>query len=402
MADQLQENPNTQAKDELQRTANKNVEKAVEHLDEAERCLSKLIDIGKTLEDTESYPRRESNVHPPLANLPPIPIPKFNGDIREWEALWGALNYNVHSRRMDDLQKMTYLLDALQGEARECVKQYQVSQSTYPIVIQHLKEKYDNKQALIRDLLHRLRTTEAKTERLEDQEKLCETLHSIVVQLQRKGELIDTLLLQQLLLEKFTKEIQRHARQKRRQRAEEARTCELLKDIKGYIKEELELRDREQEKPTLRMEHISQPERTFKTTRYTCFYCNKGGHSPNDCEVIRTQQERVQIIKTRNLCYNCGSSSHQLPCCKAGPCRNCNKHGHHTSICRYQYGPTEYKPRKGGNTTRDKTKAPSKLPIPIPREKKPSSSKINTVTSDKTQPEDTVVLHTRRELVILD
>ncbi|VDM54318.1 unnamed protein product [Angiostrongylus costaricensis] len=141
---------------------------------------------------------------------------------------------------------MTYLLDALQGEARQCVIQYQVSQSTYPIVIQHLKEKYDNKQALVRDLLRRLRTTEAKTERLEDQEKLCETLHSIVVQLQQKGELIDTLLLQQLLLEKFTKEIQRHARQKRRQRAEEARTCELLKDVKDYIRVELELRDREQ------------------------------------------------------------------------------------------------------------------------------------------------------------
>ncbi|KAE9413824.1 hypothetical protein Angca_001141, partial [Angiostrongylus cantonensis] len=53
--------------------------------------------------------------------LPPIPIPKFNGEIMEWETFWGAFNYNVHSRQMDDLQKMTYLLDALQREAKECV-----------------------------------------------------------------------------------------------------------------------------------------------------------------------------------------------------------------------------------------------------------------------------------------
>ncbi|KAE9416440.1 hypothetical protein Angca_001841, partial [Angiostrongylus cantonensis] len=178
-------------------------------------------------------------------NLPPVPIPKFNEDIREWEAFWGAFNYNVHSHQMDDLQKMTYLLDALQGEAKECVKQYQISQGTHSIVIQHLKDKYDNKQALVRHLLRRLRTTEARPKPLEDQGKLCETLYSIVVQLQQKGEFIDTLVLQQLLLEKFTKEIQRHARQNGRQRAEDTKTCELLKDIKDYIKEELELRELE-------------------------------------------------------------------------------------------------------------------------------------------------------------
>ncbi|KAE9411799.1 hypothetical protein Angca_000414, partial [Angiostrongylus cantonensis] len=43
------------------------------------------------------------------------------------QLFWGAFNYIVHSRQMDDLQKMTYLLDALQGEAKECVKQYQIS-----------------------------------------------------------------------------------------------------------------------------------------------------------------------------------------------------------------------------------------------------------------------------------
>ncbi|VDM57163.1 unnamed protein product [Angiostrongylus costaricensis] len=169
-----------------------NVEKTVEHLDEAELCLSKLIDLGKMLESTETIPLKDSNVYLPVTNLPPIPIPRFNGDIREWGAFWGAFNYNVHSRRMDDLQKMTYLLDAHQGETRECVKQYQISRSTHPTVIQHLKEKYDNKQALVRHLLRRLRTTEAKTKRLEDQEKLCETLYSIVVHLQQKGKLIDT------------------------------------------------------------------------------------------------------------------------------------------------------------------------------------------------------------------
>uniref|UniRef100_A0A0K0CZP5 TPR_REGION domain-containing protein n=1 Tax=Angiostrongylus cantonensis TaxID=6313 RepID=A0A0K0CZP5_ANGCA len=168
MADQLQQNPNTQAKEELQRTINMMVEQAVEHLDKAERYLFELIDLGKTLEVTETKPLKDSNVYPPVINLPPISIPKFNKDIKEWKAFWKAFNYNAYSRQMEYLQKMSCLIDALQGEARECVKQYQISQGAYPVVVQHLKDKYDNKQALVRYLLRRLCRTKARTKRLED------------------------------------------------------------------------------------------------------------------------------------------------------------------------------------------------------------------------------------------
>uniref|UniRef100_A0A0K0DMM3 Mediator complex subunit 9 n=1 Tax=Angiostrongylus cantonensis TaxID=6313 RepID=A0A0K0DMM3_ANGCA len=99
---QLQQNPNTQA-EELQQTINMKVEQTLEHLNEAERCLSKLIDLRKALEVTETKELKDSNVYPPVMNLPPIPIPKFNGDIMEWETFWGAFNSNVHSRQMDDL-----------------------------------------------------------------------------------------------------------------------------------------------------------------------------------------------------------------------------------------------------------------------------------------------------------
>ncbi|KAE9414000.1 hypothetical protein Angca_000139, partial [Angiostrongylus cantonensis] len=113
------QNPNTQAKEELQQAINMKVEQTLEHLDEAERYLSKLIELRKTLEVTDAKKLKDSNVYPPMINLPPIPIPKFNGDIREWKTFCEAFNYNVHSRQMDDFQKMTYLLDVLQGEAKE-------------------------------------------------------------------------------------------------------------------------------------------------------------------------------------------------------------------------------------------------------------------------------------------
>ncbi|KAE9411856.1 hypothetical protein Angca_000173, partial [Angiostrongylus cantonensis] len=61
--------------------------------------------------------------------------------------------------------------------------------------------------------------------------------------------------------------------------------------------------------------------------------CSRIEHLPIDCTTTKTQQERAKVIKDGNLCYNCGSSHQCLPECQGHPCRNCNKHGHHTSIC---------------------------------------------------------------------
>ncbi|KAE9421180.1 hypothetical protein Angca_000856, partial [Angiostrongylus cantonensis] len=122
---------------------------------------------------------------------------------------WETLEHSVHSRRMDNHFKMNYLLNSLHGKARAFIKQYEVSRQSYPIVTDHLKAKYGNKQALVNQLLSRLHRAQANSERLEDQEILCETLHSIVCQLHHKGEQADNMYLQQQLLKKFTEKIQR-------------------------------------------------------------------------------------------------------------------------------------------------------------------------------------------------
>ncbi|KAE9414657.1 hypothetical protein Angca_001909, partial [Angiostrongylus cantonensis] len=104
--------------------------------------------------------------------LPPIPIPKFSGDMWEWEVFGKAFEHSVHSRQMDDHIKMNYLLNSFHGKARTFIKQYKILQESYPIVIDHLKVKYGSKQALIKQLLSRLHRAQANSERLEDQEIL--------------------------------------------------------------------------------------------------------------------------------------------------------------------------------------------------------------------------------------
>ena len=231
-----------------------NTEKTVDLLDNAANYLIQLQQLNDDLEDIITRTIRKEDQAALKTNLPPIPIPKFSGEIREWEAFWGAFDHSVHSCQMDDLLKMNYLLDALIGDAKEYAKQYEISQKTYSIVIERLKKKYGDRNALTDHLLNNLYAAEAQSNRLEDQEKLCETLHSVVIQLRQKGEFIDTMVLQKLLIGKFTIEVQWHARRQRRQLSEHMKTEELLTNIKEFIDEELELRQEEDRQTTLNRE----------------------------------------------------------------------------------------------------------------------------------------------------
>ncbi|EYC20099.1 hypothetical protein Y032_0023g869 [Ancylostoma ceylanicum] len=332
---------------------NSNTDAAHDLLGKAYTTVAQLLtmEYAITHGEVEELRDRHQAVTPsetPAVTLPPIPIPKFDGKIWEWETFWTAFEHSVHSRNIDDLYKMNYLLDALQGEARDCVKQYEVSRNTYPVVIAYLKEKYGDQQALVDQLLRKLQAARATTDRLGDQANLCERLTSLVSQLRLKGEHVDNVFLQKQLLGKFSVEVQRHVlrQQQLRGPSPEWETKDLLLAAKDYIKAEMKImqstekrisgplpEDRHSPNRTPRNE-LGQKGAKLRKDRFVCFYCEKGGHSPKHCEEVPSREKRIEILKKKNLCRNCGEKSHQVAQCTRGACRVCNVFGHHTSICK--------------------------------------------------------------------
>nr|CDJ91778.1 Protein of unknown function DUF1759 domain containing protein [Haemonchus contortus] len=61
---------------------------------------------------------------PQSVELPTLPIPKFNENIWDWDNFWELYNANVHLQDLPELYKFNYLLDALQGEARESIRKF--------------------------------------------------------------------------------------------------------------------------------------------------------------------------------------------------------------------------------------------------------------------------------------
>ncbi|VDL74847.1 unnamed protein product [Nippostrongylus brasiliensis] len=200
--------PSTPDIDSILQKVAVNAESAQELISNAQDTLTTLVQMHEKLDD--AYEDQNAAYTPPISavNLSPVPIPKFSGRIWEWENFWHVFNHSVHSQNINNLHKMSYLLDALQGEAKESVEMFEVSELTYPLVINHLKEKYGDNRALVDELLTKLQNCTARSERLLDQQRLCEEITSIVLQLELKNEHVDNTFLQKQIMAKFSVAVQ--------------------------------------------------------------------------------------------------------------------------------------------------------------------------------------------------
>ncbi|VDP14116.1 unnamed protein product [Heligmosomoides polygyrus] len=361
-------------------------------IDRAHEALSTLMKLQADIDC--STDRMEADMLE--TKLAPIPIPKFKGDIWEWDTFWTSFSHNVHSRNIDDLYKLNYLLEALQGDALESAKQFEVSGSTYSLVVAHLKQKYGNKQALVECLLRKLQSAKSRSTRLVDQETLCEQLFSIVSQLKLKNEHVDNTFLQKQLLAKFSVDVQRHIlREKARCDEEEWNTMKLLSSAQEFLKEELQIiKQTESRQDNRERQEQFAPTTTGSSNKGQrvppCFYCRKMGHLPKHCSEVSTHDQRLHIMKTRKLCHNCGANDHMATKCRRGACRACGIAGHHTSICRklFETQETPHLPQ----TTKPVKKPPAKPASPSSR----SSAKVNSVALEQAvddQPTSDTVLH---------
>lgn len=82
--------------------------------------------------------------------LAPIPLPKFNGDIQGWSSFYDVYRALVHD---DDgftpAQKFYYLRSCLSDQALDLVQSIPISDGNYEVVLEKLKQRYDNKSLVI-------------------------------------------------------------------------------------------------------------------------------------------------------------------------------------------------------------------------------------------------------------
>ena len=64
-----------------------------------------------------------------------------------------------------------------------------------------------------------------------------------------------------------------------------------------------------------------------------CAYCSNV-HSSHTCDVVTSHEARMDIAKTKKLCFNCLGPHVSSRCGSKFSCRTCGRRGHHISLCR--------------------------------------------------------------------
>ncbi|XP_050546116.1 uncharacterized protein LOC126908247 [Daktulosphaira vitifoliae] len=86
-----------------------------------------------------------------VSKLPDIPLPKFDGELKNWPDFRDRFKSLIHQRpSLTNVDKFYYLLSCLQGDPSEVLKGITVAEETYAIAWSTLIETYDKPRLAVR------------------------------------------------------------------------------------------------------------------------------------------------------------------------------------------------------------------------------------------------------------
>ncbi|EPB76641.1 Pao retrotransposon peptidase [Ancylostoma ceylanicum] len=286
-------------------------------------------------DDALDNPAQTPRLQTKRIELPPLPIPSFGGNIWEWENFWEIFQNNIHSQDIPELVKYNYLLNALKGEARECIKKFQVTKDNYSKAVEFLLSKYNKKEILINNLIEQLDACTLRSPSIRDQRSLLEREQVIITQLAEKGEQVNSHWLIKKVLAKFPDTIKRKVISKKQGRDPD--TPFTMETLFKYVDEILSTEEmfllfsEKRPIPSQKVNNIPRKSRISQAITPICIYC-RGNHTSFSCTKYATPQERSSYLRQHQLCLICASSKHITAECKGRLCFNCNG-THHTSCC---------------------------------------------------------------------
>ena len=120
--------------------------------DKLDREIEKLkVETECARKQLEKEPRPVTEIAGPntgrKVELPRLELPTFSGIITEWPTFWDSFSSTIHSdKSLSDIDKFKYLMSILEGEARDTLLGFNLTNAEYEEAIEHLCERYDEKE----------------------------------------------------------------------------------------------------------------------------------------------------------------------------------------------------------------------------------------------------------------
>ena len=263
-----------------------------------------------------------------LHHLPKMTLPTFEGDVLKFNAFWSIFNSAIHRRTdLSKQEKLSYLIPQLRGSAAQAIEGYDLTEDSYDLIVQRLKERFERSDDRFISMLHadlkRIPTCGGK---FEEKRKTLDSCERVFRQLEQKGQSLDpgTSLVFDLLA-KFppglTRELNHHYKVGVYSPLSEVRTT-LEKSI---MEEELTsgfLRDLQASKQQDNSKANSKPQSdqsSFRQNKYNGMQSHQGSNgSPQTESTLATNTRgfnRGANFGTNNRGYNQGQRSGTLAAC---------------------------------------------------------------------------------------
>lgn len=115
-------------------------------------------------------------------------LPEFTGDILKWNNFWETFEYNINSKNIAPIQKLTYLLSCLKGQPKEYVSGYTIIGRNYDIIVRLLKERYGREDLIRHKLIAELRNLPKINDDTSKLREFSTNIDRICMQLENMGE----------------------------------------------------------------------------------------------------------------------------------------------------------------------------------------------------------------------
>lgn len=273
-----------------------------------------------------------------LVKLPRIQLPTFSGNYEEWPTFEDLFISLIHKNKtIEDVQKLHYLKSSVSGEAEALIRHIQITHKNYSQAWEALKTRYGNKRLIVKSVLKRLFLQKKITCQSANQIKcLLDTTTECLNSLKNLDINVDSWdpVINFLVVQKMDQES--HKEWEEYAYKEETELLPTWSDLTKF----LQCRYRTLELISSGLREKSVKERSFHVSTVSsasprlserkCIMC-KDNHTLCHCKEFTNLQpaQRVDYVKTHNLCFNCLSSGHAAHKCRLRMfCRICHRRHH--------------------------------------------------------------------------
>ena len=293
-----------------------------------------------TVPDVQPATRRKADIRLPKLNLKP-----YDGDPLKWKTFFDTFDCAVHKRDdMTNVEKMTYLISLLEGEAESCIGGITLSNENYEVALKMLKQRFGDEQILISAHMNKLLNLET-TSNFIDIRELRSLYNNIEIQVRnlrgigleekRYGPMLAPVIMSKLpqeikllLTRKFGKDVWAIDKLlETLQQEVEAREKVLLTENEGVENYENLL-------SSSRSTSDSSKRRSQPFKSFPCVYCGNKKHKSFQCSKVTKPESRLEFLSKEKRCFKCLKQGHQAKDCSSRrTCYHCERN-HHSSVCK--------------------------------------------------------------------